>query len=226
MNYSLRKINKTVNYIVIHYTGMINFKSAYKKLSCFNSDVSCHYLISREGIIYNILCPKLKAWHAGESEWQNMQNLNDFSIGIELENRGHEHGYTNFTEKQYFTLNKLLNFLCFNHFIDYKNIIFHSDIAPHRKRDPGEKFFFKKIKIDQKNFKISKIFNSKNQRFIFSLNKLLELYGFSKNYIKLYKSDCVKALKRALNYKKIDSSISRKFIRDLNILLFKKNIIF
>ena len=146
MNYSLRKKNKIVKFIVLHYTGMSDFKSAYKKLNNINSNVSCHYLISRSGNIYNLLCPNFKAWHAGESEWQNMQNLNDFSIGIELENRGHEYGYTNFTKKQYLHLNKLLNFLCFNFFIDYKNIIFHSDIAPHRKRDPGEKFFLKKIK--------------------------------------------------------------------------------
>ena len=86
MNYSFRKKNKTVKYLIIHYTGMIDFYSAYRKLNDLKSEVSCHYLISREGKIYNLLCPKFKGWHAGISEWKNVKNLNDYSIGIELEN--------------------------------------------------------------------------------------------------------------------------------------------
>ena len=99
MNYSFRKKNKIVKYIVIHYTGMKNLKLAYQKLSDSNSKVSTHYLISRKGVIYNLLCPKLKAWHAGKSSWKNYVNINDLSIGIELENKGHEFGYSNFTNK-------------------------------------------------------------------------------------------------------------------------------
>ena len=111
MNYSFRKKNKIVKYIVIHYTGMKNLKLAYKKLSDNNSNVSAHYLISRNGIIFNLLCPKYKAWHAGKSKWKNNTNINDYSIGIELENKGHEFGYSNFTKKQYISLKKLIFFL-------------------------------------------------------------------------------------------------------------------
>ena len=71
MNYSSRKKNKTVKYIVLHYTGMKNLKLAYDKLSDETSNVSSHYLISRNGTIYNLLCPKYKAWHAGKSKWKN-----------------------------------------------------------------------------------------------------------------------------------------------------------
>ena len=141
MNYSLRKKNKIVKYIVIHYTGMKNLKLAYKKLSDKNSNVSAHYLISRNGIIFNLLCPKYKAWHAGKSKWKNDININDSSIGIELENKGHDFGYSNFSLKQYIGLSKLIFFLQNNFKILDKNIVFHSDIAPNRKRDPGEKFF-------------------------------------------------------------------------------------
>ena len=84
MNYSFRKKNKTVKYLIIHYTGMIYFYSAYTKLNDLKSEVSCHYLISREGKIYNLLCPKFKGWHAGISEWKNVKNLNDYSIGCLL----------------------------------------------------------------------------------------------------------------------------------------------
>ena len=212
MNYSFRKKNKTVKYLIIHYTGMIDFYSAYRKLNDLKSEVSCHYLISREGKIYNLLCPKFKGWHAGISEWKNVKNLNDYSIGIELENKGHEHGYTNFTNSQYHKLKKLIKFLKFNFSIKDKDIIFHSDIAPNRKKDPGEKFIVKKLGIERFNF---------DQRKILSINGLLKLYGFSQNYIKFYKPDCIKAVKRSLNYRTINSSISKTFKNKFNNLLFK-----
>ena len=212
MNYSFRKKNKTVKYVIIHYTGMIDFNSAYRKLNDIKSEVSCHYLISREGKIYNLLCPKLKGWHAGISEWKNIKNLNDYSIGIELENKGHEHGYADFTNNQYNGIKKLIKFLKYNFFIKDNDIVFHSDIAPNRKKDPGEKFLIKKLQINR--FKA-------NERRNTSIDELLKLYGFSHNYIKLYKSDCIKAVKRSLNYKSINSSISKNFKIKFNNLLFK-----
>ena len=212
MNYSFRKKNKTVKYLIIHYTGMIDFYTAYRKLNDLKSEVSCHYLISREGKIYNLLCPKFKGWHAGISEWKNVKNLNDYSIGIELENKGHEHGYTNFTNSQYHKLKKLIKFLKFNFYIKDEDIIFHSDIAPNRKKDPGEKFIIKKLGIERFNF---------HQRKTLSINKLLKLYGFSQNYIKIHKPDCIKAVKRSLNYKTIDSNASKNFKNKFNNLLFK-----
>ena len=212
MNYSFRKKNKTVKYIIIHYTGMIDFKSAYRKLNDLKSEVSCHYLISREGKIYNLLCPKFKGWHAGISEWKNVKNLNNYSIGIELENKGHEYGYTNFTNRQYHGIKKLIKFLKLNFFIKDKDIVFHSDIAPNRKKDPGEKFLVKKLGIER--FNILK-------RKITSIEELLKLYGFSHNYIKLFKPDCIKAVKRSLNYKIINSNISQSFKNKFNNLLFK-----
>ena len=193
---------------------MPDLSSAFKILNDSSSDVSCHYLISRKGLVYNLLCPNFKAWHAGKSEWKNDKNLNDLSIGIELENRGHEHGYTEFTKNQYKQLKKLLNFLCINFKINAKNIIYHSDISPNRKKDPGEKFYLKEIGINR--FHI----NFKRKRL--SVNKLLKMYGFSNNYIKSYKNECIIAVKRFLNYKKINSNISKRFIKDFNNLFFTK----
>ena len=151
MNYSSRKKNKTVKYIVLHYTGMINLQSAYSRLNSTLSDVSAHYLISRSGKIYNLLCLKLKAWHAGKSQWKNDKNINDSSIGIELENKGHDYGYTEFTDKQYKSLKKLIYFLKSIYRINDECILFHSDISPNRKKDPGEKFRLKKIGISRFN---------------------------------------------------------------------------
>ena len=191
MNYSFREKNKIVKFIVIHYTGMKTLKLAYHKLSKNNSNVSIHYLISRNGNIFNLLCPKFKAWHSGKSKWKNYVNINNYSIGIELENKGHEFGYTNFSNKQYSSLKKLIFFLKYNFQILDENIIFHSDIAPNRKQDPGEKFFINKIGVNR--------FKYKNKlKYKYSINKLLSLYGFHKLYIKKYKKFFIKAVKRSL----------------------------
>ena len=85
---------------------MKTFKSAYSKLNNASSGVSCHYLISRSGIIFNLLCPSFKAWHAGISQWKYDININDHSVGIELENKGHDYGYNAFTSSQYLSLKK------------------------------------------------------------------------------------------------------------------------
>ena len=214
MNYSFRKKNKIVKYIVIHYTGMKSFKRAFLKLNNLNSDVSCHYLISRSGLIFNLLCPSLKAWHAGKSQWKNIKNLNDYSVGIELENKGHDHGYNNFTNNQYSSLKKLIKFFNKNFLVEEQDIIFHSDISPNRKRDPGEKFLSHKAGISRfKNY----TFNKKN----YSIIDLLKIYGFSNFYVKKYKSECIKAVKRTLNYKEINNKIDQKFKLDFYNLLFE-----
>ena len=214
MNYSFRKKNKKVKYIVIHYTGMESFKRAISKLNNLNSDVSCHYLISKSGLIFNLLCPSFKAWHAGKSQWKDVKNLNDYSVGIELENKGHDHGYNNFSSNQYSSLKKLITFLNKNFQIQHQNIIFHSDISPNRKRDPGEKFLIHKAGICRfKNY----IPYKKN----YSISDLLKIYGFSNFYLKKYKSYCIMAVKRSLNYREINNKIDNKFKLDFYNLLFK-----
>ena len=193
---------------------MKNLKCAYSKLSNINSDVSCHYLISRTGIIFNILCPSLKAWHAGKSQWKNEKNLNNNSIGVELENGGHDYGYKRFSNNQYLSLKKLIYFLKINFYIKNNNIIFHSDISPNRKKDPGEKFLIYKIGINR----FKKITPNKKK---YSISDLLRIYGFSNFYITNHKAQCIIAIKRALNYKLINNKIDHKFEVDFYNLLFK-----
>ncbi len=214
MNYSFRKKNKTVKYIVLHYTGMEDFKSAYSRLNDPLSDVSAHYLIQKSGKIYNLICPRMKAWHAGKSQWKNEKSLNDISIGIELENKGHDYRYKKFTNKQYFSLGKLINSLKNRYAIIDENIIFHSDIAPNRKKDPGEKFDLSKINILRFN---NLIIHKKTP-----IKNMMKIYGFSEDYIKIYYYDCIMAVKRSLKYKKIDRIIDKKFKKDFYNLLINK----
>ncbi|MDB3974408.1 N-acetylmuramoyl-L-alanine amidase [Alphaproteobacteria bacterium] len=214
MNYSFRKKNKTVKYIILHYTGMKNLQSAYGRLISPLSDVSTHYLVSKEGKIYNLLCPRFKAWHAGKSQWKKDKNLNNSSIGIELENKGHDHGYTKFTSKQYGSLKELINFLKINYRLDDECILFHSDISPNRKKDPGEKFNLDKIGV----YRFNKVkVNIKN----LPLSKMLILYGFSNEYIKTHYDDCIMAVKRSLKYKKINKNTDKDFKNNFYNLLMQ-----
>jgi N-acetylmuramoyl-L-alanine amidase len=134
-----RKKNQ-IKFIVFHYTGMKSEKAAVKRLTDFKSKVSCNYLIKKNGEIITIVPDLYIAWHAGKSFWKKYQSLNKNSIGIEITNPGHRHGYKKFSNFQIRSLIKLSRSLIRKYKINSKNILGHSDIAPERKKDPGEKF--------------------------------------------------------------------------------------
>ncbi len=134
---------KGIKIIVIHYTGMQSEVEALSRLANFKSKVSCHYLINEKGQITSLVPEKYTAWHAGKSRWGKFSSLNKYSIGIELVNPGHEFGYKKFKKKQILALIQLTKKLIKKYNIKKKNIVGHSDIAPLRKKDPGEKFPWK-----------------------------------------------------------------------------------
>ena len=143
-NFDLKKRDKNkIKYLIYHYTGMKNDKLAIKKLTSFNSNVSCHYYITQSGKIIQMVPDLYVAWHAGKSNWRNDNSLNHNSIGIEISNPGHEHGYKKFSNKQIKSLIKISKILIKKYKIKKKNILGHSDISPLRKIDPGEKFPWK-----------------------------------------------------------------------------------
>ncbi len=145
-NFSYPKRHKRkIKYIIIHYTGMKKETDAIKRLCDEKSKVSSHYFIKNNGDILNLVPDLYKAWHAGRSNWKNLRNLNENSLGIEIQNPGHEHGYKKFSTKQILSIKKLLSFLLKKYDIKYQNVLGHSDIAPCRKKDPGENFPWKKF---------------------------------------------------------------------------------
>ena len=145
-NFNKRPRGTKINSIVIHYTGMKTFNEAYKKLCDKKSKVSSHYLIDRDGKVINLVDEKDRAWHAGKSHWKGIDNLNNNSIGIELENPGHEFGYVSFSKKQMTALVLLCKKIKNKYNIKADWVLGHSDIAPNRKLDPGEKFNWNIIK--------------------------------------------------------------------------------
>ena len=140
-----RRSKKSIKFIVIHYTGMQSERESLIRLCNRKSNVSSHYFIKNNGKILKLVEDHHIAWHAGKSNWKNYKNLNKNSIGIELVNKGHKFGYTNFKKKQLSSLIKVCRNLVTKYKIKKQNIIGHSDIAPLRKIDPGEKFPWKQL---------------------------------------------------------------------------------
>jgi N-acetylmuramoyl-L-alanine amidase len=124
---------------------MRNETDAIKKLTNIKSEVSCHYFIKKKGKILLMVPDLYIAWHAGRSRWKHYKSLNTNSIGIEISNPGHDFNYINFSKKQIQSLIRLSKILIKKYKIEPKNILGHSDIAPERKKDPGEKFPWKEL---------------------------------------------------------------------------------
>ena len=138
-----KRLKKDVRFIILHYTGMKNEKAAVNRLTNIQSQVASHYLITRSGKLINLVPDLYIAWHAGISSWKTINSLNKNSIGIEITNPGHQFGYKKFSKKQINSLVDLIKFLIKKYKINKRNILGHSDIAPDRKKDPGEKFPWK-----------------------------------------------------------------------------------
>jgi len=131
--------------LIIHYTGMADNQSAIKRLCDPGSIVSTHYVIDDLGKCLQLVNENNRAWHAGVSFWAGNNDINSCSIGVELCNPGHEHGYRRFPEKQMATLLKLGTDILARHSILPQFVLGHSDVAPARKLDPGEFFDWKKL---------------------------------------------------------------------------------
>tara|TARA_B100000674_G_C37662644_1_gene833252 strand:+ start:28 stop:759 length:732 start_codon:yes stop_codon:yes gene_type:complete len=234
-NYSLnfstpKRLKKNIKYIIIHYTGMKNELTAINRLTDHKSKVSAHYFIKKNGRILNLVPDLYEAWHAGKSSWKNIKSLNSHSIGIEIQNSGHENFYEKFSIKQMNSVKKLLKLLIVKYRINRKDILGHSDIAPNRKKDPGEKFPWKELaklklahwhKLDEKNLKkyrLKKI-NSLDEKFFFiNLRKI----GYAK----------IQSKSRVMKKRLLINAFQRRFrqglvngICDQECLILSKNLL-
>ena len=228
-----RRLNK-IKFIIFHYTGMRSESASIKKLTNPNSEVSSHYLIKNNGQIVVFVPDKYIAWHAGISLWKNYSSLNKNSIGIEISNPGHDFGYKKFSKTQILSVVKLSKFLIKKYKIKPKNILGHSDIAPDRKKDPGEKFPWKYLS----QYKIGIWYNLNQKRL--SKKRFLKTNDFEKklflknmfkigysikvsNNIGLYSTKyiitAIKAFQRRFRQDHIDGKI------DQECLIISKNLI-
>jgi N-acetylmuramoyl-L-alanine amidase len=126
--------------ILLHYTGMKDGPSALKWLTTEESKVSAHYVVFEDGRIVQCVPEALRAWHAGVSLWAGETDINSRSIGIEIVNPGHDFGYPDFPLRQIAAVIALCKSILMRHRIPGDRVLAHSDVAPTRKQDPGEKF--------------------------------------------------------------------------------------
>jgi N-acetylmuramoyl-L-alanine amidase len=140
VNVSERRGGKTADILLLHYTGMKDAQSALDWLCCAESAVSCHYLVDEAGVITQMVDEDMRAWHAGASSWKGESDINSHSIGIEIANPGHEWGYRDFPDGQMAAVIALGADIAQRHGIAPERVLAHSDVAPGRKQDPGERF--------------------------------------------------------------------------------------
>jgi len=212
---STKRRKKKIKFIIFHYTGMKKESDAIRRLTEIQSEVSCHYLIKNNGEIITIVPVRYIAWHAGKSSWGSYNSLNKNSIGIEITNPGHEFNYKKFTKKQINSLLKLSRFLIKKYKINLKNILGHSDIAPERKKDPGENFPWQYLSQNKVGLwhtikkheliKNRQIKTTKIDKELF-INNLFKI-GYSKKSLKSVSKD------KHLNY--IIKAFQRRYRQDL-----------
>jgi N-acetylmuramoyl-L-alanine amidase len=139
-NHGERKLGAKPDMIVLHYTGMTNIEAALTKLCSPGSEVSSHYVVMEDGYIVQCVPEARRAWHAGAAMWQGESDINSCSIGIEIANPGHSHGYPDFPKRQIAAVTALCRSIYTRYRIPAWRVLGHSDVAPTRKQDPGEKF--------------------------------------------------------------------------------------
>lgn len=137
-NFNDRQLPITM--IVLHYTGMQDAASAVARLRDPQARVSSHYVVDEDGSVLRLVPEDKRAWHAGKSHWRNWDDVNAVSVGIEIVNPGHEFGYRPFPEAQIDAVIRLVAAIKARYGVTRGNIVGHSDVAPTRKRDPGELF--------------------------------------------------------------------------------------
>ena len=225
-----KRQKKNIKYIIIHYTGMKNELSALNRLTDYKSKVSAHYFIKKNGKIINLVPDLYEAWHAGKSNWKNIQSLNRYSIGVEIQNSGHENLYEKYSNKQMNSVKKLLRFLTKRYRVNCKNILGHSDIAPNRKKDPGEKFPWKELA----KVKLAHWHQLNEKELIKYRLKKINFLEEKNFFINLHKIGYIKVQSKSSIYKKrlLIKAFQRRFrqglvngISDQECLILSKNLI-
>lgn len=144
-NFGARREGMRPDCLILHYTGMETGMAAENWLCAPESEVSAHYLVHEDGRVVQMVRESDRAWHAGRASWKGLSDVNSFSIGIEIVNAGPLAGFPDFPDEQVTALAALCRDICARHPIPPERILAHSDVAPGRKIDPGERFPWAKL---------------------------------------------------------------------------------
>jgi len=139
-NFGERRDGRAPDMIILHYTGMPTAEGAFDWLRRPESEVSSHYFVFEDGRIAQLVPEGSRAWHAGKSSWRGETDINSASVGIEIANPGHPGGLPDFPRAQVDAVVRLCRDIVERHAIAAERVLAHSDVAPIRKIDPGERF--------------------------------------------------------------------------------------
>jgi len=217
--------------LLMHYTGMSSARKAISWLADPKSGVSCHYVVDETGTITQMVSEQARAWHAGRSFWQGETDINSCSIGIEIQNPGHQDGYQDFPAAQMAAVLALSQDILARHGILNQRVLAHSDIAPTRKIDPGEKFDWRYLAdngvghwvspqpIDRCDLGLEKGLKAPE---VLKMQKLLEQYGFGVETTGVLDDKTalvVRAFQLHFRPQRIDGRIDESSVRTLERLI-------
>ena len=229
-NYGDRLKELNTDILLFHYTGMETAESALDWLCREESGVSCHYFVFEDGRIVQMVPEEKRAWHAGKSCWQDETDTNSRSIGIEIANPGHNFGYPDFPEQQIQAVIELSRDILDRHSIPPRNVLAHSDVAPGRKNDPGEKFPWQSLHEHGVGHWVP-VQNSRSAGFlqrgdngepVAALQAMLALYGYGVPISGDYDQsthDCVAAFQLHFRQGKTDGIADGETIATLDALI-------
>ncbi|WP_419910112.1 N-acetylmuramoyl-L-alanine amidase [Hoeflea sp.] len=224
------RIGGPADMLVLHYTGMDSADDAIEWLCSPRSEVSAHYFVFEDGRTVQMVPEDKRAWHAGASSWQGQRDLNSRSIGIEIANPGHQGDYPDFPPKQIEAVVELCQYCVKKWAIVPQRVLAHSDIAPQRKEDPGEKFPWRSL-FDAGVGHWVEPSTATGGRFLHrgdrgqpveALQAMLAMYGYSVEITGLFDEDLetnVRAFQRHFRPARVDGVADVSTIETLHKLL-------
>lgn len=229
-NFGPRTNGARPDMIVLHYTGMETGAAAEARLCDPASEVSSHYLVHEDGRVVQMVRESDRAWHAGKSSWRGVTDINSRSVGIEIVNPGHEFGYREFPSIQILAAIELCRGIADRHGVRPEMILGHSDVAPGRKVDPGEKFPWRLLArhgighfVEPARLRggaISRLGDS--GRSVEELQSMLALYGYGVEITGLFDRQteiAVAAFQRHFRPRRVDGIADRATVETLRRLL-------
>jgi N-acetylmuramoyl-L-alanine amidase len=229
-NVGERRDGKPIDILLLHYTGMESGQGAEDWLCDPQSGVSCHYIVHEDGRIVQMVPETLRAWHAGKSLWKGEADINSCSVGIEIVNGGHEYGLPAFPDRQIEAVMALSRDILARRAIPAQRVLAHSDVAPGRKRDPGERFPWDRLAaagighwVEPARFGGGRFFSSGDSgQPVEALQSMLALYGYRTVITGLFDENTaadVSAFQRHFRPARIDGVADASTIETLHRLL-------
>jgi N-acetylmuramoyl-L-alanine amidase len=219
--------------VVLHYTGMADGEAALRLLCTPESRLSSHYVVFEDGRIVQLVAEARRAWHAGVSSWQGETDINSRSIGIEIVNPGHGLGYPDFPEAEIAAVIALTRDILARHPIRADRVVAHSDVAPSRKQDPGEKFPWRRLHAAGIGHWVEPVAITDGAGLVLGdrggevmrLQQALGAYGYAiptSGEFDLVTRDVVTAFQRHFRPARVDGRADRSTIETLECLLARR----